>query len=158
MPCTFQQITNLHTFSNFFNVIRWIYLRTQCTMFRTNRPCNDVKCGRIHVTLNFLARHFYRANQISCNISNPHLTSLEERSISRKKTRSACMNISSCKRGGGYCKIVALNWQPTSDLNLKSLSSMLFISLNTLKFHESAALIKSTYYRSGEIMFEQCTY
>ena len=63
---TFQQITNLHTFSNFFNVIRWIYLRTQCTMFTTNRPCNDVKCGRIHVTLNFLARHFYRANQTSC--------------------------------------------------------------------------------------------
>ena len=28
-----------------------------------------------------MVRHFSRANQVSCNISNPHLTSLRERSI-----------------------------------------------------------------------------
>ena len=36
---------------------------------------NDVKCGKK------LAQHFSGANQTSCNISNPHLTSLRERFI-----------------------------------------------------------------------------
>ena len=44
---------------------------------------------KIHATLNFdWLDIFYRANQISCNISNPYLTSLWERSISRQRNSS----------------------------------------------------------------------
>ena len=45
---------------------------------------NDVKCENVHVTLNMIGSTFYTANQISCNISNPHLTSSWERSIGFK--------------------------------------------------------------------------
>ena len=38
---------------------------------------NDVKCEKNHVILNMIGSTiFSRANPISCNISNPHLTSL----------------------------------------------------------------------------------